>query len=198
MNAALRANLPGLAGNVNLWNDEALVNSIWSGILVNLHPTTAAAGSYVVAPEMIKGTGTSSVIADLAVMQVVAPGGGAPLRFTKPSIVFEGKSATDGKSFDTIFTNQIKEWVTKANIGQAGKVWGIIAKGERFCFVALDRLRSLNWYSVVMPPLAGGNPGFNTNPVDNTTIGTITNVNDLTRLDLMIRYIGLNPFPTIP
>ena len=165
MNAALRANLPGLAGNADFWEDEALVNGIWSSILINLHPTTAAVGSYVVAPEMIKGTGTSSVIADLAVMQGVVAGGGA-LKFTKPSIVFEGKSALDTKSFNTIFTDQVKTWVTKANIGQSGKVWGIIAKGEQFCFVALDRLRSLDWYSVVMPPLAGGNPGFNNNPID--------------------------------
>lgn len=190
MNPLLAAALPGFAGNNNLWDDESLVNSIWNGIFVSFFPTTGTAGTFLVAPEMIKGTMNESYIADLAVMQI---SGTTPRTFKKPAICFEGKSSSSPDSWDSVMT-QITNWTSKAHIGTYGKIWGIAAKGSQFTIFALDRVRSNTWYYV---NINGAHPTFTHNG-NNAVVYNITNPGNIALLNTFLTAVALNPFPVIP
>ncbi|KAL8795957.1 MAG: hypothetical protein Q9182_007442 [Xanthomendoza sp. 2 TL-2023] len=187
MNAALVAALPGLAGNADLWTDEALVNAIWTGIFSSFFPTTSNPGTFLVCPEMIKGTVKESYVADLAIMQV---SGAAPPTFRKPALCFEGKSSINPATWDKV-EQQISDWTSKANIGMYGKIWGIGAKGSQFVIVAKDRTRDENWYFV---SIGGAGPTFGNARV----IYDITAAADIALLGPFLTFVTANPFPTIP
>ena len=190
MNALLAAALPGFAGNVNLWNDEALVNGIWAGILTDVFPTTGAPLSFIVAPEMVKGTVAESYIADFAIMQI---SNANPATFRKPLLCYEGKSGDSPDTWANVI-KQIKDWTSKATIGVYGKIWGLAAKGSRFTVVALDRGRDDTWRGVVLPGALGVAPTFN----NNQTTYDLTLAGDIVLLQNFLTWIAVPQWPNIP
>ena len=179
-------NLPLYQNDNKFWDDESLVNAVWSAILTAVFPVTGAASSYFVCPEMIKGTATESYKADLAIMQVSGP---APYTATKPVLCFEGKSAS-GESFDKA-VDQIKKWTVKAHVGMYGRIWGIAARGNLFQVLALDRQRNDSWYNVELanPPI------YNTSTAYRYDITSATHINALKQFLAFLEHTKL---PNIP
>jgi hypothetical protein len=198
MDPTLLANLPNYAPgttpvNVHpLWSDEGLVNSIWNAILTHTFPTTLVINTYVVAPELQKGTSSESYYADLAVMQVANT---TPLpTYNTALLCFEGKGGSNNETLNDAAA-QVAKWASKLRLGSYGKLWGIAAKANTFIVMALDKARSDSWYWVILPTATSPQPTYCSGPI---FAFDVTDANTLAGLQLFLQYIQVGVLPKVP